>query len=464
MPRHPRAPEPGASGTSQPEILMKRGFAVIVAALLFHIPATQASGQRPVTPTDSLRLRLDSLIQRVDSLRAVLARLQPGIVVDTMDPLARIRAAAAAAAGQAVADTQRVDTMGAQEFIGLQRNLSALNPEVSVTGNVFAFSRSSDADADNFVPREFEISFVSNLDPYSRAKVFVAHHTHGGAIEPFAGEDDEHEESESETEIEEGYVEWVNVVGGVGVTVGKFRQRFGKLNRWHAHALPGQQLPLPYLAFLGEEGLAQAGVSLHWLAPIHSGGTYELWGEITRSGNTLFGESNRPSVLGHLNAFWELSPATYFEIGLSGIAGSRAEDGLPDGVRSSGARMFGADFTFDWRPPARSRYQQLTVHGGAMTHRRTFDGADDLSAWGGFLQGEYKFSARWVAGARYEYTENPNDPAEDAWVAGPTLTWWQSEYVRLRTEYQVYRGPAERFGQLVFQATFAMGPHKHENY
>jgi hypothetical protein len=442
---------------------MRRGFAAIAAALVLQFAPMPVNAQRPVTAADSLRIRLDSLIRQVDSLRAMVVRLQTSQPGDTLDAIARIRAAAAAAAGRAAADSQHVDTAAAPEFISRQRNLSALNPEISVTGDVFAFTRSTDADVDNFVPREFEISFISNLDPYSRAKIFVAHHTHGGGIEPFAHEEEgeEHEESESETEIEEGYVEWVNVAGGLGLSVGKFRQRFSKLNRWHAHALPGQQLPLPYLAFLGEEGLAQTGVSLHWLLPVHSGGTYEVWGELTRSGNTLFGESNQPSVLGHVNAFWELSPATYFEVGLSGITGSRSSD---DDVTAAGARMFGADFTFDWRPPDRARYQQLTVHGAAMTHSRTFDGADDVSAWGGFVQAEYKFSTRWTAGGRYEYTENPEDPDEHAWLAGPTLTWWQSEYVRLRTEYQFYRGPEERYGQLVFQATFAMGPHKHENY
>jgi hypothetical protein len=438
-----------------------RGFTVCTAVLSLLLIAAPASAQ--VSAADSLRIRLDSLMRQVDSLRAIVTRLQVSQPRDTMDALARIRAAAAAAAGEAAADTQHVDAAEAPEFVSRQRNLSALNPEISVTGDVFAFARSTDADVDNFVPREFEVSFISNLDPYSRAKVFLAHHMHGGGIEPFAHEEEgeEHDEAESETEIEEGYVEWVNVAAGLGITVGKFRQRFGKLNRWHGHALPGQQLPLPYLAFLGEEGLAQAGVSLHWLLPIHSGGTYEVWGEVTRSGNTLFGESRQPSVLGHVNGFWELSPATYFELGLSGIAGSRRID---DDPTAQSARMFGADFTFDWRPPERSLYQQFTVHGAAITHRRTFDGADAATAWGGFLQAEYKFSTRWTAGGRWEYAENPDDPDDSAWLAGPTLTWWQSEYVRLRSEYQIYRGPEDRFGQFVFQATFAMGPHKHENY
>ena len=443
--------------------------ACAAAVLLSSIVSGRAAAQqRQMTATDSLRMRVDSLVQRIDSLRAALARASVAApappVQDTMDPLARIRAAAAAAAGAAAVDTTPAQAAPTTtEFVGRQRNLSALNPEISVTGDIFGFTRSTDANADNFIPREFELSFVSNLDPYSRAKIFVAHHSPGGEIEAFpeAGAPAE----EGEVEIEEGYVEWVSLAGGLGVTLGKFRQRFGKLNRWHAHALPGQQLPLPYLAFLGEEGLAQAGASIHWLLPVHSGGTYEVWGEATRASNdALFGTSNGLSVLGHVNGFWEISSATYIELGLSGVSGARGIDNAPVGASAAGDRLFGADLTVDWRPPARGTRQQLTLHGAAIINRRTYTGAEDVSAWGAFANAEYRFTTRWIAGARYEYTENPDDPDEHAWLAGPMLTWWQSEYVRLRTEYQLYRGPSERFGQLVFQATFAMGPHKHENY
>lgn len=452
-------------------MIVQRQWPTVLATglLLLAVGTDAARAQRPVTPTDSLRMRLDSLRQEVDSLRALLARLQPDTPAvrqaetDTADDRARIRAAAAAAVG----DTAGEAPSQPPEFEGRQRNLSALNPEITVTGDVFAFANSKDSDSDNFVPREFELSLISNLDPYSRAKIFVAHHSHGGEVTPFPEADateEEHEEGSS-TEIEEGYVEWVSLPGGIGVTVGKFRQRFGKLNRWHAHALPTQQLPLPYLAFFGEEGLAQAGVSVHWLAPIHGLGTYEVWMEATRSDNPgLFGSSNGPSLTGHINGFWELSPATYLELGVSGITGGRDDEALPAGATSSANRVLGVDFTFDWRPPDRALYRQFTLHGGTVMNRRAYTGADDVSAWGAFVQGEYKFARQWIAGARYEYTENPDQPDQHAWLAGPTLTWWQSEFVRLRGEYQLYRGPVERYGQLVLQATFAMGPHKHESY
>jgi hypothetical protein len=450
---------PGASRWS-PASLRAVTFA---AACVAWLPgAVQA--QNPTT--DSLRAEIRQLLRQVDSLRAAFARLERTVRADSAaDPLAAIRAAAAAAA--AAADTVAAQPAAAPEFVSRQRNLSALNPEVSVNGDVFTFSRSEAARESNFVAREFEISFISNLDPYSRAKVFVAHHSPGGEIVPFGNEEAGAEDG-GEVEIEEGYVEWVNLPGGAGVAVGKFRQRFGKLNRWHAHALPAQQLPLPHLAFLGEEGLAQTGVSLHWLTPLHGFGTYEVWGELTRSANeTRFGESAGLSALTHVNAFWDISPSTYFEIGLSGLTGGyrAAEvDGVPVAGAPSGSRLVGADFTLDWRPPAEGRYRQVTLHGGVMLSRRVYEESQDLDAFGGWVIGEYKFATRWILGGRYEYTENPDDPEQHAWLASPSLTWWQSEFVRLRAAFEVFRGHDDRFGQFVLQATFAMGPHKHESY
>lgn len=446
---------------------LRRMAPVLVAAAGFSALPAQGRAQEPVI--DSLRAQIQRLIQQVDSLRAVVARLEAGTPDTAMDPLARIRAAAAAAVA---ADTAPPSQAEEPTFVSRQRNLSALNPEISVTGDIFALARSESSTEDNFAAREFEISFISNLDPFSRAKVFVAHHSGGGEIAPFGlgHEAEEGGEEEAgghggEVEIEEGYVEWVNVASGLGLTLGKFRQRFGRLNRWHAHALPAQQYPLPILAFMGEEGLGQAGVSLHWLTPLQGFGTYEIWGELTRSSSeALFGESRGLSALAHVNAFWDLSPSTYLELGLSGMTGDYEahepdEEGTP-----TATRLLGADITLDWRPPAAGRYRQATLQGGIMLNRRVVDGGPDLEALGGYVIGEYKFATQWILGSRYEYTENPDHPEEHAWLAAPSLTWWQSEYVRLRAAYEIFRGHEKRFGQFTLQATFAMGPHKHENY
>lgn len=485
----------------------------LVAAAVGLVAAGRADAQAaPSAAVDSLRREIAALRAQIDSLRETLslgargarepaaprdelaalraaaaaavadtaaaagavARLREAaraVAADTaapQDSLAELRAAAEAAARSGETQPQPQTPPPQTQFIGRERSLQALNPEISVNTDVFTFLTSDSPDEDNFVPREFEISLQAPLDPYSRAKIFVSYHAEGGTPAPFGeveGVGGHGEGEGSATEVEEGYVQWVNLPGGLGLSLGKIRQRLGTLNRWHRHALPAQSLPLPYLAWLGEEGLAQTGASLYWLAPVHGFGTYELWMDVMRSGNeSMFGESRKPNVLGHLNAFWELSPATYFEIGASGLVGRYEEEG----VRAD-AQLFSVETAFNWRPPERSLYRDLTLRAALLLHRRDpleAPGGDVemRSSFGAYALGEYRLSQRWVAGLRYDYVENPDVDGESAWMLAPTLTWWQSEWVRIRAEYDLLDGPDQTMGQFLIQFTFAMGPHKHETY
>jgi hypothetical protein len=449
--------------------LARRLVAGLAAAVLLGAPA-RASAQEPV---DSVRAELARLAAMVDSLSREVARLraqgQPAPAQE--DALARLRAAADSAAGRAAGPAAETPAQP-QEFVGRQRSLQALNPEVSVTGDILAQPYQSNIDEPHFFPREFELSFVSNLDPYSRAKVFASHHTPGGEIIPFGGEE---EEEGGGMAVEEGYIEWVGLPGGLGLKAGLFYQQFGALNRWHSHALPFQSRSLPHLAFMGEEALAQTGVSTHWLAPIGSGaGTFEATFEVTASTNeTLFGSSGDVSLLGHVNAFWNLSSSTDLDLGMSWIGGSY-EDAASAGHRN----LYGVETAFTWRPPERARYRGVTFRGGVMMLTGL---APDLPApppgtspaplldghaLGYWTMVEARVGMNWLLGARFDRTENPRDTAETAWLVSPTVTWWQSEFVRVRMEYDLLgRSFLETDeGRLLIQVTFAMGPHKHENY
>lgn len=193
-----------------------------------------------------------------------------------------------------------------------------------------------------------------------------------------------------------------------------------------------------------------------------------MWGELTRGDNeTLFGASRRLSALGHLNAFWQLSPASYFEVGLTGVTGSRpgpAFDSEGEDEERVDARLYGVDFNFNWRPPARGLYREATLRGAAYLNRRGLPEGGWSDARGAYFIGEYKFAQQWIAGARFEWVENPEDRAQQTRLFAPTLTWWQSEFVRLRAEYDFLSRPGDDFRQFLIQMTFAMGPHKHETY
>jgi hypothetical protein len=440
---------------------------VRVALMISTLAALWPPGVGAQEPVDSLRAEMERLRAQVDSLAQVVARLRAAGVDTTAaaDDLAAIRAAARAAAAAVPADTTPAVP---SDFVGRQRSQQALNPEITVTGDVFGFVDMDAPDEGNFVPRELEISFQSALDPYSLAKVFAGFHMPGGEILPFGEHEEPADPGAPESEaghggefaLEEAYLQWRGLPGGFNVHLGRFRQNFGQLNRWHPHALPGQSYPLPYIAFFGEEGLAQAGLGVHWLVPVTGFGTWELWTELTASGNEpLFGEARSLSALGRIHAFWDLSRSTYFELGASGITGP----GMT-GDDDFATRVAGADFTLSWRPPERGRYREATLRGGVVWGELSPGPASPGTAFGAFTSAEYRLDRRWILGGRYEYTENPLDPSESSWLAAPTLTWWQSEWVRLRLEFDYLDRPAGAEKLLVLQTTFAMGPHKHETY
>jgi len=428
---------------------------VILLAVL--VPMSAPTAVRAQVPTDSIAAELSRLQARVDSLSRELARLSSGAQpAPADDPLAALRAAAQAAAGGPPPE----EPSEPAQFEGRERSLQALNPEISVTGDMFGHVNQDAVRQDNFFAREFEVSFISNLDPYSRAKIFLSRESEGANLVPFPVEG---EEEGGGFAVEEGYIEWVGLPGGLGIKLGRFQQQLGQLNRWHSHALPFQSRSLPHIAFVGEEALSQTGASVHWLLPVGGGsGTYEATVEVTRSENTaLFGESGRPSVLSHVNAFWQLSEATDLDLGLSWVNGS-----YEDATEFFDRNLFAAEVAFTWRPPARARYSGLTVRGGVMALDGLVSAAQADRALGFWSQTEVRLSEAWLAGARVDRTENPLDPSETSWLVSPTLTWWQSEYVRVRLEYDLLGRSwlASNEGHALLQVTFAMGPHKHETY
>lgn len=438
-------------------------LAVLIALAL--LPGAPLRAQE--TAQDSLRTEVRQLSELVDSLRREVERLRAaGQGAEADDALVRLRAAAAAAAGG-----EQAAEPEPQEFVGRQRSLQALNPEISLTGDVFASLDPDDTDRDNYYPREFELSIVSNLDPFSRAKVFVSRHEEGGELAPFGHADEEAGGEDAHGggfAVEEGYVEWVGLPGGLGLKLGRFYQQFGQLNRWHSHALPFQGRSLPHLAFIGEEPLAQTGASVRWLAPFGGGaGTYEATVDLTTSSNeSLFGESGRPSVLANLNGFWQLSEATDLDLALSWVTGSHE-----DSVARVDRDLYGAEMSFTWRPPAASRYRGFNLRAGAMLldglvlEEEPAVGEEATHALGFWSMAELRLDQSWLVGGRFDWTENPAHPDETAWLAGPTLTWWQSEYVRIRAEYDLLgQADLDNRGRFYLQVTFAMGPHKHETY
>ncbi len=405
----------------------------ITAAFCLLAPAA-APAQTETDPVTALRQEIEALRQeygeRLSDLEARLAQIEAGRPQgETEDELASLRAEAEATAGELPPETSDAAVAGSE------RNLNRLNPEISVTGDMVGFY--TDQGREDFDAREFELNFQSALDPFSITKWTLA-------FSPEEGVD-----------IEEGYISYTNLPGGLGLTAGKFRQSFGALNRWHLHALPQLDYPLALQTYFGDEGLAQTGIRANWLLPRPWASANEVTLELTDGESDAFGGESFENLVGlaHLKNYWDIGEAVYTELGLSGIAGNDSQ-------------ILGTDFTFHWQPPAQAKYREITWRTEVLRSDRDDDEGIGHQAWGGYSYLEGLLAQNLYAGVRYDRVEDPLDPEHVTWGVFPNLTWWQSEYVRLRGEYGFIKDDltGDEENRFSLQLTWAAGPHKHEIY
>jgi hypothetical protein len=434
--------------------------ALAVAAGLFAAPLAAQ------VPADSAAARqqrtLDSLLATVRNLQARLDSLARARSADTGaaagGDLDALRAAAAAEAAPTADSTARL--------IGRNvggRNQNAFNPEISVTGDVRSAIVRPGPQDQTFGLKEMELGFQSALDPFSVTKIFMG-----------VGEDD--------ISVEEAYVYWTGIPGHFRIDVGKFRQQLGELNRWHTHALPEGEYPLVLQRFVGEEGLAQTGVSLYWPLPISGPwGTFEATGQLTRgTDQELFGPyGGRPSVLGQVSGFWQFSRSTFGQLSFSALYGTGRDSVLtaPPPCNAPGCTATGPFMAeqhietalravaarFTWRPPNAALRREVTVRSELFQLHRLLDGTGP-TRWGWYVDAQTKLGLRWTAAVRYDHVD-ATDPAVTGseWAITPTLTFWQSEFVFLRAQWTRHRdllgATTDRIG---IQIVWSMGPHKHE--
>ncbi len=444
------------------------GIGLLLASMLAapSALAQQVEEGPQVAPQDTILTRISLLEARIDSLASELGSLKAAVAAAGIAPLPvqddlkaapqteleALRAAARQAVEEEGAPAEESGGAAKSRTSGLQ----LLNPEISVTGDfVGAATAPGEGDGNvSAIPREFEFSFQAVIDPFARTKIFF---TREDEV-PIAGlTPEEEQEGGGQFEIEEGYVDWVALPAGMSVKLGQFRQELGLYNRWHTHALLEVDRPLATVEFVGEDGLIQAGASL--ALPIFQTGpaTHSAWFEITSGTNdVLFADGNDPSYLGRVQSFFDLGPSSYIQIGADGVWGRNDEENLT-------SRLYSVDLSYHWTPPGAALYRDLILKGEWYWAHQGF-GGEDLDGTGGYAQALYKFTRRWEAGVRADYVKR-FDPRPKVFQLVPSVTWWQSEWLRLRLQGNIVKNEgAPTDFTLLFQTVWSVGPHRHESY
>jgi len=412
---------------------------------------------------------INALKQRIDQLGAATGEQKAS------KDLASLRELAKAEAGQAPVPTEKVEE-AAFKSGGL--SLQALNPEISVTGD-FLFSVRDDATKEqtsDFEFRNLGVHVESWLDPYSRFKSAI-------------------EFNENETELGEAYLNLYNIGDDLNLTLGKFRQQFGVVNRWHKHGLDQVDFPVALRKIFGEGGLNQTGVSLDWIMPPAGQSSQQMTLQVTDASNgRIFDENskNRPGILAHYKNYRDLSKDTYLEWGLSGLVGWNDEWDIADATTQSSRKetlVLGADLSLLWEPTEKMRYRNIEWRTEAYWLNKRLlapddSGADTISSWGLYSYLQSKISRTVDIGIRGDfYVPDTKSYADISsalslsplavtrdnpclWQISPYITWWQSPFVKFRTQYDYSNGKGIESPEHVFwlQLVFSAGPHKHERY
>ena len=309
-----------------------------------------------------------------------------------------------------------------------------------------------------FFPREIELSFFGQIDPYARGEVRIE-----------AAEEFEDGAREIHLGLAEAHLTLLTLPFGTQAKLGFMRNRFGLLNQLHLHDGPQIDRPNVLTRFLGEEGLRESGAELTWVPPLPFY-LETLVGVFNGDNEEAFGRGSlkAPLVTGRVRTFFELNDANAIQLGLSGATGE-----TEDKRRST---LAGFDLKYKLTPEGWRR-ALLTIAGEALYTDRRVEVFDDAGAgenrtrnrFGWYAYGEVQPWQRWLFGVRYDSTQFPVDPGRE-WAVEPYLTFMPSEFLRFRLAYKHTdrshrltgpddRGSARIVDEILFQASFILGAH-----
>ena len=296
-------------------------------------------------------------------------------------------------------------------------------------------------DEDGFSLSEGELGFQAVVDPYAKVDMFLAF------------------SAEGEAEIEEAFATWLTLPGGLLLKGGRFKNAFGEWNQLHNHAFFTVERPEVLTDFFGEESLTSDGGSLSWLVP-GTGSVYlESVTELGSTGNdvTFNGRRRDLLVLEHVSSVFTLTPNATLKFGLSGAAGKagateRLAEELDDAGLSAeltpsdslASNIFGADFTYRWKPVQFNVYRSFLWQTELLASRRRVQSLDPggfltretISSSGGYSYAEYQFAKRWRAGARYDFSQLPDDDSARVRAASAVMRVQPTEFQEFRIQFK----------------------------
>ncbi len=280
-------------------------------------------------------------------------------------------------------------------------------------------------------------------------------------------------------EIEEAFIQTLDLPGGLGLRAGRFLSGIGYLNSFHTHADDFADRPLPYRAMLNN-AYKDDGVEVRWLAPtdlfVELGGEL-LAGDHYPAGGRAHNGVGAWAAFAHVGGDWDESNS--WKAGLSYLDTEARDRESGDGDLFTGhSHLWIADAVWKWAPGGNPYERNFKLQGELFMRSEsgafTPDGgtpagySTDQNGW--YLQGVYQFMPRWRFGLRIAGLE-ADDPGpalagssldtlgHDPRHYSAMLDWSNSEFSRLRLQYNRDESRPLADSQIILQYVVALGAH-----
>ena len=329
------------------------------------------------------------------------------------------------------------------------RSTLSTNPDISAIGDFRTSYTSVGPRKVDLSLNQLEFQVSSVVDPYARADIMFSF-----------GKDFNTGELTSGLEI--ATLTSVSLPYQLQAMLGKFKPVFGKVNTLHPHVFSFVDFPKMTANYFDTEGMYLEGASLSWLVPNPYDFFQELTLEVGRIGSEpnaslVRGENSQLSYIGHLKNFFDLTQNSTLEFGLSGLNGPNRF-----GFSTS---IGGLDLTYKWKPVQYNVLQSFSWQSEILFSKMRLSDAIAVQSRGAYSLAEYQFAQRWFVGARYDYSEYPDDATRRD-VAGTALIRFQpTEFEVLALEYQhTDRNYDRSTNQIIFRIIFGIGTHAAHQY
>ncbi|MCN4144239.1 MAG: hypothetical protein LC437_03955 [Thiohalomonas sp.] len=333
---------------------------------------------------------------------------------------------------------------------------------------------------DGFSIGHTEIAFSANIDDKFYGKATLAIHDHKG---------------ETETDLEEAYIQTLGLGNGLTVKAGRFYSAIGYLNEQHEHTWDFADAPLIYRGLFGNQ-LRDDGLQITYLAAT------DLFMQV---GSELFRGDRFPGGGDHdgvgawtvfANIGGDIGIEHSWQLGFNHWRQNDVDDRTSSGHSHGGAatetpsfsgdsKISSLDLVYKWAPNGNPTSQNFKFqfeyfdrredgnismfNSGPAEEVSTYDGQQD----GWYAQAVYQFKPHWRTGIRYDRLSSNNKGSDDDVLAeaglddkGHTperysamLEWLPSEYSRIILQFNRDNSYEDADNQIFLQYTHTLGSH-----